>query len=493
MPLSFPSPFSRPVTRTSGASAPPPAAGVGAGAPSPLLQPDAPASTERPRPSWLPAGWSVPGPLMGLFRGLQPSAGAPTSGAAGAGAGAAADPAQLAAALALASNPEAVKAIALAFGPALPANTTFTPVAVSNPALAGLVRDANYDEAKDGTFSVPGAAGTVTMKDVLAQPNPAAFIDQHLSFGSKTIPGVLSVFVPGLNTPEAESERRLENQYSPVMGGRRMAHLHLGSDTDQGDVDFIVAPELVGILKSPALASAGIAPALREEGGVHLARLNAGQRDRAEAVLVGAGLIETQIMKSVKGLLEARLEGPGGPGKLDLMLYSRGSIDGAAAISGWISDYVQRRGPAVGEAAARAEAQKLLRDNVLVETFGNASQQFPSGPQYIHWSATNDPLTKDVGSTAARPQGGGKDALYLHYDGIFQGFDAHNLGAVGAAAAQLSLELNGVSSSRELYAAHRAGKAIATPSTEQLKARIVETKGTDWLWNPQVAMAGVSL
>ena len=112
---------------------------------------------------------------------------------------------------------------------------------------------------------------------------------------------------------------------------------------------------------------------------------------------------------------------------------------------------------------------------------------------FEHKFVANDPLTKDVGSTAARPQGGGKDALYLHYDGIFQGFDAHNLGAVGAAAVQLSLELNDMSSSRELYAAHRAGKAIATPSTEQLKARIVETKGTDWLWNPQVAMAGVSL
>lgn len=489
MPLSFPSPFSRPVTRASGPGAPTPAATPSAGAPSPVVLPDAPAPTERPRPSWLPPGWNLPGPLLGLFRGLQPSTGAPSN----AGAGPAADPAKLAAALALTSNPEAVKAIAQAFGPALPAGTTFTPVAVSNPALAGLVRDANYDEAKDGTFSVPGAAGTVTMKDVLAQPNPAAFIEQHLSFGNKALPGVLSVFVPGLNTPEAESERRLENQYSPVMGGRRMAHLHLGSDTDQGDVEFIVAPELVGLLQSPALAAAGIAPALRQEGGVHLARLNAGQRDRAEAVLVGAGLIETQVMTSVKDLLRTRLEGPGGPGKLDLMLYSRGSIDGAAAISGWIADYVQRRGPAVGEAAARAEAQKLLRDNVLVETFGNASQQFPSGPQYIHWSSYNDPLTKDVGSTAARPQGGGKDALYMHYDGIFQGFDAHNLGAVGAAALQLSLELNGVSSSRELYAAHRAGKAIATPSTEQLKARVVETKGTDWLWNPQVALAGVSL
>jgi len=58
---------------------------------------------------------------------------------------------------------------------------------------------------------------------------------------------------------------------------------------------------------------------------------------------------------------------------------------------------------------------------------------------------------------------------------------------------QLSLELNGVSSSRQLYAAKQAGKAIATPTTDQLKARIKQTKGTDWLWNPAVAMTGVTL
>jgi hypothetical protein len=399
----------------------------------------------------------------------------------------------MAAALALTSNPQAMAALAAAFGPALPSNTTYTPVAVNDPAVTNLVFTTNYDEANDGKFSVPGAAGAVSMKDVLAQPDPAAFIDQHLSFGSKTIPGLLCVFVPGLNTPEAESERRLENPSSPVMGGRRMAHLHMGSDGDQGDVDFIVDPALVSVLQSPALAAAGIAPAIRNEGGVTYARLNAGQRDRAEAVLVSAGLIETEIMTSVKALLQMRLEGPGGPGKLDLLLYSRGSIDGGAAIEGWIADYTKRHGPTLGEAAAEAEARKLLRDNVLVETFGNANRHFPDGPQYIHWSAFNDPLTKDAGSTATNPNGGGKDALYMHYDGVFQGFDAHNLGAVGAAAMQLSLELNGVSSSRQLYAAKQAGKAIATPTTDQLKARIKQTKGTDWLWNPAVAMTGVTL
>lgn len=450
--------------------------------PNPTSTPDAaPAATAGWRPRTgpaapaLPPGWKVPGALASAAGG-RPAAGA------------AANHALLSAALGLASNREAMGALAAAFGPALPANISHSTVAVSNPALAGMVRSSNYDEGHDGRFSVPGAEGTVSMKDVLAQRDPAAFIQQNLSFGSKG--DTLTVFVPGLNTPEPESERRLQQQYSPVLGDRRMAHLHLGSDTDQGDVDFIVAPALAGPLQAqlPALARAGIAPALRNENGTTLARLNAGQRDRAEAVLVAAGLLETQTMVSVRDLLKAQLEGPGGPRKLDLMLYSRGSIDGGAGIASWIEDYTQRNAPTMGQAGARASAQKLLRDNVLVETFGNASRQFPDGPQYIHWSASNDPLTRDVGSTAAHPRGGGKDALYMHYDGIFHGFDAHNLGAVGAAATKLSLELNGVSSGRELYAAARAGKPIVSPTTEQVRARVEQTRGADWLWSPAVAI-----
>jgi hypothetical protein len=384
------------------------------------------------------------------------------------------------AALGLASNKDAMGALAAAFGPALPADTAFSQVAVSNPALAGLVRSSSHDEGHAGRFSVPGAEGTVSMQDVLAQRDPGAFIQKNLSWGNTG--EVLTVFVPGLNTPEAESERRLEKQYSPVLGDRRMAHLHLGSATDQGDVHFTVDPSLVGPLQAQlqTLGKGGIAPTLRTEGGRTFATLNAAQRDRAEAALVAAGLIVTQTMVSVKDLLKAQLEGPGGPRKLDLMLYSRGSIDGAAGISSWVDDFTRRHSPRLGQAGAKAEAQRLLQ-NVVVETYGNASRNFPDGPQYIHWSATTDPLSRDLGSTAANPRGGGKNAMFVHYDGIHPGFNAHNFGSVGAQAAKLTLELNGVSTGRELYARF-AGKPFVVPTTEQLKARVEQTRGADWLW-----------
>ena len=64
---------------------------------------------------------------------------------------------------------------------------------------------------------------------------------------------------------------------------------------------------------------------------------------------------------------------------------------------------------------------------------------------------------------------------------------------MGAAAAKLYLELNGVESSAALYEKARSGAALVRPTTAQIKARIVETGGQNWLWTPEVAMNGVSL
>jgi hypothetical protein len=398
------------------------------------------------------------------------------------------DPALMAAAVGLTSNRDAMNALAEAFGPALPPGTTYTRVSTNNMALSGLVETANYDEAHDGRFSVPGSDGTVSRDNVFRQADPAAFIRDNLSYGRNG--DALTVFVPGLNTPEAESERRLREQYSPRMNERQMAHLHLGSDNDQGPIEFTLDPAIAAGLQSQAgvLSAAGVMPALRVgENGTTYARFEPGQRDRVEAVLVDVGLLQTEIMNSVSALLTSQLEGPRGPQPLNLMLYSRGSIDGAAAIKGWIEDYTQRNSARLGPEGARAAATQLLRENVLVETLGNSTRNFPDGPMYIHWSASNDPLTTQVGVTSTNPRGGGQNAVYSHYDGIYQGFDAHNFGAVGAAALQLTLELNGVGSSRELYARAQSGAQLVQPTSEQVRQRIQDTNGDAWLWNPDAA------
>jgi hypothetical protein len=466
MPITH-NPNNRPIP-TAPASGPKPQA--------PTTAPAAPAERSR---GWTPGSAPTRGPsAQALPPGWKLPAGVPGQ------------PGLLAAAVGLASNQDAMRAIAEAFGPRLPADAQSTQVKVIDGAPPVRVSRPNYDEGNDGSMSVPGSEGTASMQDILSQPDPARFISEHLSFGKGRPGEPLTVFVPGLNTPEPESERRLEQQYSPVLGDRRMAHLHLGSDQDQGPVQFTVDPSLVRPLQAqlPALQAAGLAPQITQRDGQTFAILAAGQRDRVEAALVSAGLLETQVMTSVKGLLQSQLEGPGGPKKLNLMLYSRGSIDGGAAIASWVEDFTQRNASKLGREGAKAQAQKLLSDNVLVETFGNANRRFPDGPKYIHWSAINDPLTSSVGSTATNPQGGGKGAVYVHYTAPYKGFDAHNLGAVGVQATRLTLELNGVDDPRKLYELAQRGP-LKTPTTEQLNARIEQTGGKDWLWSPETALA----
>jgi hypothetical protein len=443
-------------------------------------------NTPAPNPGWTQnqGGRPVAGSGPVLAPNLPPGWRIP-NGAAGGGA---IDPALLTAAIGLTANPEAISALASAFGPALPPGTSYAQVTPNNMALNGMVETANFDEAHDGRFSVPGSNGTVSRDSVFAQADPAAFIRDNLSYGNSG--NVLTVFIPGLNTPEPESERRLQQQYSPRLNNRQMAHRHLGSDNDQGPADFTLDPAIAAALQTQAgaLSAAGVMPSLRTENGVTYARIEPGQRDRVEAVFVDLGLLETEIMRSTKALLTSQLERPGGPQQLNLMLYSRGSIDGAAAIKGWVDDFTARNSARMGgPEAARGEATRLLRENVLVETLGNSTRNFPDGPMYIHWSATNDPLTSQVGATSRNPQGGGQNAVYAHYDGIYQGFDAHNFGAVGAAALQLTLELNGVASSRALYDQVRAGTPLVQPTSDQVRQRIQQTNGDAWLWNPDAA------
>lgn len=445
-------------------------------APSP---PNAPLGPVRPISS-KPRGWTLPAWAQALL-GPRPSSpkGSP----------------ELAALAAMVGNPElgaadtaTLKKILDAFGPAVPADNIVEPVPVTGP-LQGQVFDSpKYDEWKDGKFSVPGHRGVVDLSFVLAQPDPAAFIKSNLSVGKQGRPGELCVFIPGLNTPEAESERRLTEQYSPVLGDLQMAHLHLGTDADQGDIDLEVSSELADVLRTNTLKDAAIVPSVRQEGAKWFAHWDKGQRDRVEAVLVGADLLETSVMRSTISLLEAQLEGPNGPQDTHLQLYSRGSIDGSAALRKYVAEYIARHGELSPE-KADAEVKGLLRKHVVVETFGNADQRFIDGPMYLHWSATNDPLTSAVGATKARPAGGGKDALFLHYDGIFKGFDAHNFGAVGAVAVQLTLTKNGCPDARALWEQSQAGIPVVMPSPEELRAGIGKAKGEQWLWDPAAALA----
>lgn len=97
-----------------------------------------------------------------------------------------------------------------------------------------------------------------------------------------------------------------------------------------------------------------------------------------EAVLVGADVLETSVMRSTIALLEAQLEGAGGPKATHLQLYSRGSIDGSAALRKYVAEYVARHSEQPPK-KAEAEVKGLLRQYVVVETYGNADSGSSTG------------------------------------------------------------------------------------------------------------------
>ncbi|MCK6550605.1 hypothetical protein L6R52_32505, partial [Myxococcota bacterium] len=374
------------------------------------------------------------------------------------------------------------------FGPRLPRDIVFEPVAAADPALAGMTFHASYDEGYCGQFSVPGGAGAAARAgDLLASGRPLALIRDHLAFGRRET-GETVVFMPGLNTlhrtkPGWEGETTTVDRlghYVGVLGDRRMAQLHLGTDMDQGNAPVPVPPGVRALLEqnAGALRAAGLMPAIEGDTVVFDAR----QRDRVEAALAQVGVPVSTFQETAIAVLRAN---EGTRAKLVFMPYSRASIDLGAALVRYADDYVARH-PELGPAEARRRVEAHLRETLTVVTIGNAFRSFPNGPAYLHLSAHTDPLTLAQGVRRDAPAGAGRDAVFLHYDGLFEGFDAHNFGAAGAQALELFMEKNQATTYRALWEKAQRGE-LRAPTRDEVAAKSVLTGGPRWLWSPDVA------
>ena len=325
------------------------------------------------------------------------------------------------------------------FGADLPADIEITPAEVRG--LQAMAFTASYDEGYCGHFSIPDRGGTAANFDrVMAQPQPLRFIKDNLNFGDRERTrdnGEWVIFTPGLNTlhqvkagweGETTTPQRLAEQYVPVLG-IQMAQMHLGTDMDQGEARVPLRPETRLFLeaKRPELEGAGIMPELRGEVAVFGRR----QRDRIETVLSVYGRVRVTFRDHAIRLLEASRASRE---PIVWLAYSRSSSELCRAIADYIQLCVQR-----GEALAAVE--NSLRELLTVVTIGNAARMWPDGPAYIHYSAMSDrseweaspvklwgtdPLTFKQGVHGRKPQGAGKDAVLLHCDGLFRGFDTRS-------------------------------------------------------------------
>ncbi len=376
------------------------------------------------------------------------------------------------------------------FGADLPDDIKITPAGAHNPALQPMAFTSSYDEGYCGHLSIPAQGGAAAnFEQVMAQPQPLRFIKDNLNFGTQDN-GEWVIFTPGLNTlhqvkagweGEQTAPQRLEEQYVPVLG-IQMAHMHLGTDMDQGDATVPLGPETQMFLeaKRPELEGAGIMPEVRGDTAVFSRR----QRDRIETVLSLYGRVRTTFRDHAMQLLDAvrAIQQP-----IVWLAYSRSSSELCRAIADYSQLCVRR-----GETLTAVEAS--LRELLTVVTIGNAVRTWPDGPAYIHYSAMSDrsewdaspvklwgtdPLTFEQGVHARKPQGAGKDAVLLHCDGLFRSFDTHNFGAIGAAALKLIMDMNGVTTFRALW---EHGNDLMIPSDWQIAAKVVLTEGEKWLW-----------
>jgi hypothetical protein len=350
----------------------------------------------------------------------------------------------------------------------------------------------NYDVGHSGRFTLFGSGGaSLDAEFVLNQPSPLLFLQEKLSFGQQH-PDEVIVILPGLNTlHEPEGRARTApmrvSHYRNLLGGTGMAHLHTGTQMDQGDIGvFPVPDDLADWLQENDLIPESGIRRLADEGWT----VDARNRDGIQCALSSRNLIDTPIKDSLNQLFDAAVSAVEDDTQpyLVVMAYSRASAETAAALRRWKKKAVLTR------SSNKTEVEEILRKAVTVVTLGACSNWFPDGPAYIHISMFEDSLTAKMGVHSEKQKGGGRDAVYLTANSPYStaGSDAHNSGACILQYLNVMMRSNGAKTLREVYAMGSAG-ALRVPEnlSELHRAMIVATKGYEWLWTAEKAFVDV--
>lgn len=337
------------------------------------------------------------------------------------------------------------------------------------PLVAALVRE-GYDVAhiardydREGRISVPGAAewsvGIEGMKAKAGEDLAAAFAPLTLrpKSGKEPEPGVITVFVPGLNTPEPEASRRtqiyVDNLDTP------MANMANGSRESLGTFDPVGALPF---------------------------KIDAGRRDWVSAGLAYLSLRQPPLSQRVADLLAANFA-QASPQKMRLTFYSDSTISTVQGLKLFKEQEVERRmdklmadghRPRKKDVLASVEAD--LKRLVFIELHGNACYSLPEGPRYLVWTDKNDSLTfgknpfsphGKTGVSGQHPDPDYHDVVYIDYEGPYsdQGFNAHNLAANGIYTVAETLRRNGVTNGEELYELAKGGHILDVPAKDEVQ------------------------
>jgi len=304
--------------------------------------------------------------------------------------------------------------------------------------------------------------------------------------------------------------------YSQVLDGVPMALLHKGTHIDRNlnrnNLDIILTSDTINSLISFNLLTIDCINSLSRDAGAIKAKrvyqLRTRDLDIIHTVLSRAGSTPycQDLQSDAKGLkhtlirlidvaVESVREEYGVPSSssssksgtsphLVLMTYSATSNVLMAALSEWknrVTTSVNpdtksneyREGSDVDEnhsnqnfekkVVSEEEAEYLLRKALTVVTLSCLSKGFIDGPAYIHVSMNDDNLVSSLGVSKLNPEGGGKDAVYLHAlspyliddpeptSNFLYKNDAHNIDSCVIQYLSLVRRINGASSFREMY------------------------------------------
>jgi len=364
----------------------------------------------------------------------------------------------------------------------------------------------------------------------------------------------------GPNCGKRTSTERVK-YYSQVLDGLPMAQIHAGTYLDQigGVIDIKLSWKTVEALRSFGLLQVGkdddreYRP--KTTGRKVRCSIGANDIDILRAILCNARdaslhlpkrgnddvdddneQLKRTMMKlidlAVQSVLMPQKQGEQQSPNLVLMTYSATSNILTAALSEWkhlatnsmITPVNPNRSNAYDAAQrqilSKPQAELLLHRAVTIITINNLSKKFVDGPAYIHLSMHDDILSSSLGVSKDRPEGGGKDAVYIHGfspytrppmtdddDGIYA-YDSHSMDSCAVQYLSLVRRINGITSFRQLYnLAKKETVFDINPSLYQMNYRTVgqlemppdiddellpsmirATGGERWLWNPKLQL-----
>jgi len=377
--------------------------------------------------------------------------------------------------------------------------------------------EASYD------LSVHDDGASLQANVVFSMNDPLKYIREVLSYDGQDQSNKskksteTTVFVPGLHTMyehkntrghlgrRRRTSRERLKYYSRVLEDLPMAQIHAGSYYDQKDVNIHISFDTLNSLQSFHLLAEGheYQKALQkyiaggcDDDGKFQCRLRTKDLDIIRVVLSSANMApfhipsrdtengdDDQLKKTLISLIDSavrsNLKGNDSTGpseNLALIVYSATCQILSDALKEWKeqatnsyfrdSKYCESK-----DIFSEEQAENLLRKSLTIVTISGLCKEYIDGPAYIHVSMHDDILVSNLGAAEHNPEGGGKDAVYLHglspyappasstRENSFQNnskyeiydHDAHSMDACAIQYLSLIRRINGVSTFRQMY------------------------------------------